>query len=73
MMGTLKLIREGVHLRKTKNNNSTDTDGDSIPSLSKLSNWEDTDLYRAIEKVRQQVKPDDPEEEDSDDIDSDFT
>ena len=73
MMGTLKLIREGVHLRKTQKSQNNETDGDSFPSLSRLGNWEDTELYRAIEKVRQSVQPDEPDEDDSEATDSDFS
>ncbi|XP_072038876.1 junction-mediating and -regulatory protein-like [Amphiura filiformis] len=71
MMDTLKLIRDGVRLRKTQT--KPEDESDSLPSLSRSENWEDTELYRAIEKVRQQVKDDTDEEESEDEEDNSFS
>ena len=65
MMDTLKLIRDGVRLRKT--HHQKESDDSPLSSLTKPESWENTELYRAIEKVRKQVGPGEDESDDSED------
>ena len=69
MMDTLKLIRDGVRLRKT--HHRQELEDSPLPSLTKPESWENTELYRAIEKVRQQVGPGEDESDGSEEDDSD--
>ena len=71
-MDTLKLIRDGVRLRKTQNKPEDESDSPSPPSVSRYDSWENTELYRAIERVREQVKIDDTDDE-SDEDDNSFS